>query len=45
MNPIFYILVIVALFTIWVMLSMLFPIVGRVIRAIYKEVKHNLKRN
>lgn len=44
MNPIFYILVLIALFILWITLSILFPLVGKVIRGIYHEVKDNVNR-
>ena len=44
MNPIFYILLLAVLFIVWVALSILFPIMGKLIRGIYHEVKDNINR-
>lgn len=45
MNPVFYILVLVAAALLWLLLSWLFPFIGTVSKRIWNDAKYNMNKD
>lgn len=45
MNPLLILLIFIGAFMLWVLLACLYPIVGRLTKGLWDDVKHNMKKN